>query len=81
MNKYDRLIEAFPDHTFMRAKGFDDALIGVCETSMRLIYSISQCVDVLMEEMSFEEAYEHFTLKIIVKYEGDESPIWSYSNF
>jgi hypothetical protein len=36
----DRIIEQFEDESFLKADGFDDAIIGVDESSMRLIYSV-----------------------------------------
>jgi len=32
------LIEIYPEESFLKADGFDDAIIGVEESSMRIIY-------------------------------------------
>jgi hypothetical protein len=48
----DKIIEHFEDVTFLKADGFDAAIIGVDEISMRLIYSVSKCIKILTEDMS-----------------------------
>ena len=70
------ILEKYPDETFLKADGFDDAILGVDESSMRLIYSISQCIDLLMENMSYENAKEHFYYNVSGSYMGEQTPIW-----
>ena len=60
----------------LKADGFDDAILGVDESSMRLIYSISKCIDILMEDMSDEDALEHFYYNVSGSYMGEQTPIW-----
>lgn len=36
----DDIIEHYHEEQFLKADGFDDAIIGVDETEMRLIYSM-----------------------------------------
>ena len=43
------ILQKYPDQTLLKADGFDDAIIGIDMSSMRLIYSIAQCIDILME--------------------------------
>lgn len=70
------ILEKYPDETFLKADGFDDAILGVDESSMRLIYSISKCIDILMEDMSDEDALEHFYYNVSGSYMGEQTPIW-----
>ena len=72
----ESIIEKYPDETFLKADGFDDAILGVDESSMRLIYSISKCIDILMEDMSDEDALEHFYYNVSGSYMGEQTPIW-----
>lgn len=74
----DSLIERFPEEEFLKADGFDDALIGVDELSMRLIYSVSKCIAVLTERdgMTEEEAWEYFEFNVRGSWVGDKTPIW-----
>lgn len=52
----DQIIERYPENGFMKADGFDSAVIGVEESSMRLIYSAKLCIGILAETMSKEDA-------------------------
>lgn len=72
-----KLIEAFHEDTFLFADGFDDAIIGVDESSMRVIYSMAKCIDILVKEgMSELEAEEHFYHNVYGAYVGEKTPIW-----
>ena len=50
------MIESITEHhyeeEFLKADGFDDAIIGVDEKEMRLIYSVSKSLIILEEDMS-----------------------------
>jgi hypothetical protein len=74
--KLESILENYPDETFLKADGFDDAVIGFDESSMRLIYSMSKCLDILMEDMSDEDALEHFYYNVSGSYVGEQTPIW-----
>lgn len=53
------IIELYPDEEFLRADGFDEAVIGVDEDGMRLVYSVQKCLEILLAEMDFDDAWEH----------------------
>ena len=36
------IIELYGDYEFLMADGFDEAIIGIDESTMRLIYSVSR---------------------------------------
>lgn len=38
----ENILEKYPDESFLKADGFDEALIGVDLKSMRLVYSVSE---------------------------------------
>jgi hypothetical protein len=44
----DRILASLPDENFLKANGFDEAVIGVDSSSMRLIYSVSKCIEIFM---------------------------------
>lgn len=77
----NKITDAYSDETFLKADGFDDAIIGVDENQMRLIYSVSKCIQILMKEMSEEDALEHFSYNVSGAYVGDKTPIWCQDNF
>ena len=75
-----QILDAFPDEQFLLADGFNEAIIAVEPSSMRLIYSISKCIEILREDMSHEEAIEHFEFNVQNSYVGEKTPIWSYDS-
>ena len=77
----DKIIEQYEDETFLKADGFDEAIIGVDEPTMRLIYSVSKCIEILKRDMSEEDAIEHFSFNVSGSYVGDKTPIWCSDNF
>ena len=77
----DSIVERYEDETFLKAYGFDEAIIGVDETSSRLIYSVSMCIEILMRDMSEEDALEYFSYNVSGAYVGEQTPIWCTDNF
>jgi hypothetical protein len=75
------IIENYYEYEFLIANGFDDAVIGVDETSMRLIYSVSKCLEILGKDMDEEDAMEYFTYNVSGAWMGDKTPIWCWDNF
>jgi uncharacterized protein YllA (UPF0747 family) len=75
----EEILEYYPDETFLKADGFDDAVIGVeIAEPMRLIYSVKKVIETLIteDEMSLEDALEHFEYNIRGSYVGEQTPIW-----
>ena len=70
------ILENYPDEEFLIADGFDSAVIGVDEKSMRLIYSVTKCIEILMRSMSEEDAFEYFDYNVEGAYVGEKTPIW-----
>jgi hypothetical protein len=53
----EEILEYYPDETFLKADGFDDAVIGVeIAEPMRLVYSVKRVIEILIteDEMSME---------------------------
>lgn len=73
----DKIIEAYPEETFLKADGFDEAVIGVDYHSRRLIYSIDKCIEILCRDMIIDDAIEHFYYNVAGSYVGDKTPIGS----
>jgi hypothetical protein len=73
----EQIIENFPDEEILKADGFDEAVIGIEERSMRLIYSVKKCIDILIEEgMEEEDAFDHYYYNIEGAWVGEKTPIW-----
>jgi hypothetical protein len=72
----DGIIEKYPNESFVKADGFDEALIGVDTQSMRLIYSIDKCIEILCRDMNELDAIEYFNFNVSGSYIGEKTPIW-----
>lgn len=75
------IIENYPDEEFLRADGFDEAVIGVSDEMnrpVRLVYSMSKCLDILLkrDNITYEEAQEFFSFNVEGAYVGEQTPIW-----
>jgi len=60
------------------ADGFNDAILGVDVKDQRVIYSVSQILEILSKIMTPEEALEYFEFNIEGSYVGEQTPIWCY---
>lgn len=79
--KKENILEQFPDEDFLFADGFDDAIIGIDSVSRRVIYSVFNCIEILMDEMSEEEAIDYFEFNTLGVYVGEKTPVWCFDNF
>ena len=72
------IISYYEDEELLLADGFDDAVIGVDESTMRIIYSSGKCIEILMlqSEMLLDQAIEFFEFNVKGSYVGDKTPIW-----
>ena len=75
-NMIDKILDWFPEEEILKADGFDDAIIGIDEETMRLIYSVSKCIEILCRDMNEEEAVEYFDFNVKGAYMGEKTPIW-----
>ena len=78
MNKLEEILEFWEDDDLIIADCFDNAVIGICQHSQRLIYSYQKCIDILMsdENMSDIDAMEYLDYNTINSYVGGKTPIW-----
>tara|TARA_R100000742_G_C4213688_1_gene39354 strand:- start:210 stop:539 length:330 start_codon:yes stop_codon:yes gene_type:complete len=72
---------AHADETFLRADGFDDAIIGVGNQFSNdnvIIYSADKIIDIMMgrDGMKSEEALEYFEYNIKGAWMGKHTPIF-----
>jgi hypothetical protein len=82
MNKKEIIIDRMPDETFMFADGFDDAIIGLCEVTNRVIYSTKKILEILIEEgMEYDDALDHFGYNITGGYVGEMTLIFCDDRF
>lgn len=73
----NEIVEYFYDDEILKADGFDEAVIGIDQNTMRLIYSVKKCIEILvLQGMSVEEAIEYFDFNTKGSYVGEKTPIW-----
>lgn len=75
MRTLSDLYDMYPEENFLRMEGFDNAVIGVDERTMRLVYSKSKIMRQLLTEMDYETAMEHFDYNIAGAWVGEQTPI------
>jgi hypothetical protein len=74
----EKILVWFPEEDILKADGFDDAIIGIDDASMRLIYSVDKCIRILIdvEGMTEEDAVEYFNYNTKCAWVGEQTPIW-----
>ena len=73
----EKILEQYEGEEILIADGFDNAVIGIDESTMRLIYSVEKCINILMEQgMDMTEAVEYFDFNVSGSYVGEKTPIW-----
>lgn len=77
VSKLDKILEYYQEEEILKADGFDEAVIGIDDHSMRLIYSVDKCIDILIEDgLTEEDAIEYFEYNVRGAYVGKQTPIW-----
>lgn len=61
--------------------GFDEAIIGLELNTNRVIYSVKKCIQILCEDMSEDDAREHFDFNVAGGYVGEQTPIFCNDEF
>ena len=76
MNKTNQLIEEYADENQLQLSSqFDDCIVGVL-SDHRLVYSAFKIIEVLQQEMSYEDAIEHLEYNIKGSYNGENTPVF-----
>jgi len=63
----------------LTADGYDDAMIGIgsrCGQPDLIVYDVETVIEILMQDMSEEEAREFFDFNIGGSWVGEGTPIW-----
>jgi hypothetical protein len=82
MKTLEALIKIYPDEELLIANGFDEAILGIKENTMRIIYSVSKCLEII-EAMVIpeQEALEYFYFNVHGSYVGEKTPIFCFDEF
>jgi hypothetical protein len=74
-SKLEQILELYPDDTFMVADGLDDAIIGVDDNNLKIVYDIDKVIDILIKDgMDVDEAIEYYEYNIAGAYVGENTP-------
>lgn len=73
----ERILLQFPEESFLKMDGLDEAVIGYDLHSMKLIYSVRAIKSILMERDDMDEidAIEFIDFNIRSTYMGSQTPI------
>jgi hypothetical protein len=80
MSTLEKILDRYEDETFIKADGFDDAIIGIDDSRMKLIYSTRKCVDILMKDMPEEDAWEFFNYNVVGSF-YENGPVFCSDDF
>lgn len=75
----EEILDNFPDEEFLFADGFDEAILGLCYASRRVVYSAEKCLEVLQNsphDMQESDALEYFGFNVAGAYVGEKTPIF-----
>jgi len=64
------------DETILLADGFESAFIGIARqfNTAFAVYDRDKCIEILTENMSYEEAEEYFQYNVEGAYVGENTP-------
>lgn len=76
---HDYIEEYFPHDIdkILLLDGYEEAFVGVVESfgfQPKACYNYDKCIEMLMEDMSYEEAVEYFEFNIGGAYVGENTP-------
>ena len=73
--KIEIIKELYPDETFLIADGFDDAIIGVDDNNLKIVYDIDEVINILIRDgMEVDDAIEFYEYNIAGSYVGENTP-------
>ena len=76
--KLKTILAEYPDSTFKKWEGFDEAVVGIgerCSMPLVLLYDRNKIIKKLAKSMTNEEAVEYFEFNILGAFIGDDTPI------
>lgn len=76
-SKIERIKELYSDEELLIADGFDDAIIGVDDANIRVVYDVFKIISILIQDgMSTDEAFEFYEYNILGAYVGEKTPLF-----
>ena len=76
-SKLEQILELYSDEELLIADGFDDAIIGVDDENVRVVYDVFKIISILIQDgMSTDEAFEFYHYNILGAYVGEKTPLF-----
>lgn len=74
----EEILDLYPDREFVKADGFDDAVIGFEPNTDVLVYDRNKMIDILIydDDMTEIEAIEYLEFNTWGAYIGEKTPIY-----
>lgn len=71
------VVDGLPEGT-LTADGLDDALVGFAQRGGHTlaVYDVDLVMQILMKDMIFDDAWEHFSYNIEGAWVGDDTPVF-----
>ena len=71
-----KISEQFPE--LLKADGFDEAILGVVERIgvQAICYDLDKVIEILMRDMSEEDAWEYYEFNIAGAWVGESTPLF-----
>ena len=66
----------YDQYEFIKADGFDDAIVAIDCKKCRFIYSTEKALKILEKEVDRKEAIEFLEKEIKQAYFGKSTPVW-----
>ena len=75
--KIEQIKELYSDEELLIADGFDDAIIGIDDANIRVVYDVFKIISILIQDgMSTDEAFEYYEYNILGAYVGEKTPLF-----
>ena len=76
-SKLEQIKQLYSDEELLIADGFDDAIIGVDDENVRVVYDVFKIISILIQDgMSTDEAFEFYQYNILGAYVGEKTPLF-----
>lgn len=64
--------------SYLKADGFDEAIVGICKASERIVYDKDKMIQLLIDRdgMTWEDAIEYLEYNTFCAYVGEHTPIY-----
>ncbi len=82
MKTFEAIITKFYGEDLTIVDGFDEAVIGIEESTMKLVYSVTKCLEIIEAQgISEDESLEYFYSNVYTTYNKETDVIFCFDDF